>query len=277
MFDQTEPDLPWRGTPPDRRCRSSPTAHPRPGRRPQHRHPGRHRRAGRVLRRRRRVAARASWPRQVARARRPAPAARRRPAASRSATSDRDATTRLPDRDRVTLADLLRDRLTELHPSTFLVRRAALLDGIGLVDEADPGQLRRGLRVAAAGRPGTHRCWPCPSRWSRCTGTSRRSSPTAGGRSSPPSATCSTKHPEFQREPAGAGPHQRPDRLRPRRPRASRRPARSWARRTLSLNRRERRGLPGPGHQPRPGQRQDGHPAGPRGRQGHLAPTRRTR
>jgi glycosyltransferase involved in cell wall biosynthesis len=46
---------------------------------------------------------------------------------------------RLVDRplaaDRVTLADLLRSRLTELHPSTFLFRRAAL----GLVDERIPG------------------------------------------------------------------------------------------------------------------------------------------
>ncbi|MDQ1679021.1 MAG: hypothetical protein QOC93_4165 [Actinomycetota bacterium] len=39
----------------------------------------------------------------------------------------------------VTLADLLRSRLTELHPSTFLFRRATLADGIGLVDEQIPG------------------------------------------------------------------------------------------------------------------------------------------
>jgi glycosyltransferase involved in cell wall biosynthesis len=43
------------------------------------------------------------------------------------------------DRPRVSLEALLRDRLTELHPSTFLIRRAALLDGIGLVDEQIPG------------------------------------------------------------------------------------------------------------------------------------------
>ncbi len=40
--------------------------------------------------------------------------------------------------DRVTFSDLLRDRLTELHPSTFLIQRT-LLDEIGLVDEALPG------------------------------------------------------------------------------------------------------------------------------------------
>lgn len=42
-------------------------------------------------------------------------------------------------RDSVALADLLRDRMTELHPSTFLIRAAALRDGFGLVDEEIPG------------------------------------------------------------------------------------------------------------------------------------------
>lgn len=39
----------------------------------------------------------------------------------------------------VVLADLLLSRLTELHPSTFLFRRSALVDGFGLVDEHIPG------------------------------------------------------------------------------------------------------------------------------------------
>jgi glycosyltransferase involved in cell wall biosynthesis len=39
----------------------------------------------------------------------------------------------------VTLADLLRDRLTELHPSTFVMRRKAVIDGFGLVEEKIPG------------------------------------------------------------------------------------------------------------------------------------------
>ncbi len=43
------------------------------------------------------------------------------------------------DQRRVELAHLLRSRLTELHPSTFLFRRIALVDGIGLVDEQIPG------------------------------------------------------------------------------------------------------------------------------------------
>lgn len=40
---------------------------------------------------------------------------------------------------RVPLAALLRDRMTELHPSTFLMRRDALVGGFGLVDEEIPG------------------------------------------------------------------------------------------------------------------------------------------
>lgn len=44
----------------------------------------------------------------------------------------------LPDRE-VTLADLLRSRLTELHSSTFLARRSALLSSVGLVSEDIPG------------------------------------------------------------------------------------------------------------------------------------------
>jgi glycosyltransferase involved in cell wall biosynthesis len=39
----------------------------------------------------------------------------------------------------VTFAELLRSRLTELHPSSFCFRRSSLLDGIGLVEEALPG------------------------------------------------------------------------------------------------------------------------------------------
>jgi len=56
-------------------------------------------------------------------------------------------TPRVLDADRIALADLVHDRLAEAHPSTFLIRRAALLDGdgtggddwIGPVDEALPG------------------------------------------------------------------------------------------------------------------------------------------
>lgn len=42
-------------------------------------------------------------------------------------------------RTRVTFGDLLGSRLTELHPSTFLIRRRAMLDGCGTVNEEIPG------------------------------------------------------------------------------------------------------------------------------------------
>jgi glycosyltransferase involved in cell wall biosynthesis len=44
----------------------------------------------------------------------------------------------LPGRS-VSFEELLRDRHTELHPSTFLLRRSVLLERIGLVDEEVPG------------------------------------------------------------------------------------------------------------------------------------------
>lgn len=43
------------------------------------------------------------------------------------------------DTDLVTFDDLLRDRHTELHPSTFVMRREALLEEIGFVEEDVPG------------------------------------------------------------------------------------------------------------------------------------------
>lgn len=46
---------------------------------------------------------------------------------------------RVLDRTRITFDDLLHSRLTELHPSTFLFRRKALIDDVGLVDESIPG------------------------------------------------------------------------------------------------------------------------------------------
>jgi glycosyltransferase involved in cell wall biosynthesis len=41
--------------------------------------------------------------------------------------------------ERIRFADLLRDRHTELHPSTFVMRRASVVAGFGLVDEDVPG------------------------------------------------------------------------------------------------------------------------------------------
>jgi glycosyltransferase involved in cell wall biosynthesis len=46
--------------------------------------------------------------------------------------------TRLVGRDEVTHADLLRSRMVMVHSSTYLLRRASLLDGIGLFEETIP-------------------------------------------------------------------------------------------------------------------------------------------
>jgi glycosyltransferase involved in cell wall biosynthesis len=46
---------------------------------------------------------------------------------------------RVPRADTITFRDLLRSRRMELHPSTIVVDREALLGRIGLVDEAIPG------------------------------------------------------------------------------------------------------------------------------------------
>lgn len=48
-------------------------------------------------------------------------------------------TPRLPDPDRLGFDDFLRDRMTEVHPSSWLVERETLVGRIGLVDEELPG------------------------------------------------------------------------------------------------------------------------------------------
>ncbi len=46
---------------------------------------------------------------------------------------------RIPTTRSVTLRDLLRSRMQEIHPSSIMARRDVVLDGIGLVDEQIPG------------------------------------------------------------------------------------------------------------------------------------------
>jgi glycosyltransferase involved in cell wall biosynthesis len=48
-------------------------------------------------------------------------------------------TPRMPDPERVGFDDFLKDRMTEVHPSSWLVHRDTLVDEIGLVDEEIPG------------------------------------------------------------------------------------------------------------------------------------------
>jgi glycosyltransferase involved in cell wall biosynthesis len=62
---------------------------------------------------------------------------------------------RLAGRSRVTHGDLLRSRMAMLHSSTFLFRREALIDRVGLVDENIPGSQNEDwdllLRVSSLG------------------------------------------------------------------------------------------------------------------------------
>jgi len=52
---------------------------------------------------------------------------------------DGEAVERVRDVSRVTFRDLLRTRVFEAHPSTFLMRRAELVEPMGLIDEDVPG------------------------------------------------------------------------------------------------------------------------------------------
>ena len=110
--------------------------HARPARRPQHRdraeRPGPHR----LLRRRRPVAAAASWPPRST-CSRPTPRWRSSPPACWWST----ATASCPACSTATgsrFAELVRDRVMEAHPSSYLARRSAV-EAIGPVDEDIPG------------------------------------------------------------------------------------------------------------------------------------------
>lgn len=48
-------------------------------------------------------------------------------------------TERIPDPDGVKFEDFIRDRMTEVHPSSWLVNRSFLLNEVGYVDEEIPG------------------------------------------------------------------------------------------------------------------------------------------
>ena len=138
----------------------------------------------------------------------------------------------------VPLAALLRDRLTELHPSTFLMRRAAL-ERIGLVDEEIPGSYAEDYEfLLRAARSAPLVNVPTPYvvvRWHRRSYFSRRWETIA---------TALTwlldRYPEFRTQPRGearvagqiAFAHAAA---------GNRRDALRWARRTLTRNLREPR------------------------------------
>ena len=76
---------------------------------------------------------------------------------------DGNDTARMPDPDRVTFDGFLRDRMTEVHPSSWLVHRQTMIERIGLVDEEIPGsyaedydlflRTARVTGIAVAGQP----------------------------------------------------------------------------------------------------------------------------
>lgn len=67
-------------------------------------------------------------------------------------------TVRLADRSEVTIDDLARSRMAMLHSSSFLFRRAAMIDGFGLVDETLPRSMAEDwdLLIRAARRQPIH-------------------------------------------------------------------------------------------------------------------------
>ena len=148
-------------------------------------------------------------------------------------------TTRLAPTILVSHRQLLRSRLTELHPSTVLARRDRLLSEIGLVDEEIPGSYAEDYEwLLRASRHGPVLAVPEPLaviHWHQSSFFADR------WRTIISALTYLVdKHRDLQQEPSGlariygqiAFAHAAL---------GERKPARRWARRTLSLNRRERR------------------------------------
>jgi len=148
-------------------------------------------------------------------------------------------TTRLAPTILVSHRQLLRSRLTELHPSTVLAHRDRLLEQIGLVDEEIPGSYAEDYEwLLRASRHGPVLAVPEPLaviHWHQSSFFADR------WRTIISALTYLVdKHRDLQQEPSGlariygqiAFAHAAL---------GERQPARRWARRTLSLNRRERR------------------------------------
>lgn len=146
---------------------------------------------------------------------------------------------RLPPASTV-FADLLESRITELHPSTFLLRRADLLGDIGLVDEELPASYGEDYDLLLrAARTGTVIAVTEPLviiRWNRVSFFSDRWQGIADGLS-----YILAKYPEFATTDIGSA------RLEGQIAFAhaalgDRPAARDWARRTLRHNRKQLRG-----------------------------------
>jgi glycosyltransferase involved in cell wall biosynthesis len=110
---------------------------------------------------------------------------------------------RVLDMDEVPFEELLRDRHTELHPSTFLMRRSALLEDIGLVDERVPGGFGEDYELllrAAKQHPIVNVCDALTVvRWGRQSFFFRRWETMAAGLS-----WLLERYPEFERSPRGS-------------------------------------------------------------------------
>lgn len=87
-------------------------------------------------------------------------------------------TVRIPELGQLTPDGLIRDRVMAAHPSTYVVRRSAFFDTIGLVDEAIPGSFgedwdwllraAQTTRLTVVSRPLIHVLWhPQGSHFSR--------------------------------------------------------------------------------------------------------------
>ncbi|ASW54895.1 glycosyltransferase family 2 protein [Plantactinospora sp. KBS50] len=141
--------------------------------------------------------------------------------------------------DRITLDALLRDRLTELHPSTFLIRRSVLLSGIGPVDEEIPGSYAEDyefLLRAARRRPLANVREPYTLvRWHRRSYFAQRWNMIAEALQ-----WLLERYPEFARQPAGAARIAGQIAF-AQAASGNRRDAVRWARRTLADNPREPR------------------------------------
>ena len=147
---------------------------------------------------------------------------------------------RISESDAITVEDLLRSRVQEVHPSSILARRAPLIDGrIGLVDEAIPGSYGEDyewlLRAAKTGPIAVVRAPLVRVHWHRSSFFADRWTTIIEA-----IQYLIRKHPEFRTEKRGLA------RLYGRLAFANaaagnRTEARAWARRTLTLDLRERR------------------------------------
>lgn len=147
---------------------------------------------------------------------------------------------RIPRSDSISLGDLLRSRVQEIHPSSVLVRRDSLLDGkIGLVDEEIPGSYGEDydwlLRAAKFGSIAAVRTPLVRVHWHRSSFFADRWATIIAA-----IQYLLRKHPEFHKEPRGLA------RLYGRLAFANaavgnRAEARSWARRTIRVDPREQR------------------------------------